>query len=312
VEGYSLSESMRRGYPRCPGYAIALIAAGERIGQVPQAIAALEQDLVARASTNKKVRHIPGMYPPLILCLIFVVLSFLMVFIIPKFQEVLREMSTYDAQLPAATRLLIEITGFFRSGTAGVFLLILVFAVLVGGIVYIRVRSRPRRPDKPYLISRVGDFIKWYLPFVRFYEWSRAMQRVIGMLRLSLNAGCTVNEAIKNTLQLDLNGCFRKNLKQWLAMVERGEDIGQSAGQCGLGSGITWAFCEIDNHRNTLAVLDTLETSYRWAFSRAATLARFIIGPCETLCLGLMVGFVVYAVFAPMVAIIIAMGSFIP
>jgi len=178
--------------------------------------------------------------------------------------------------------------------------------------VYIRVRSRPRRPEKPYLISRVGDFIKWHLPFVRFYEWSRAMQRVTGMLRLSLNAGCTVNEAIKNTLQLDVNECFRKNLKQWLAMVERGEDIGQSAGQCGLGSGITWAFCEIDNHRNTLEILDTLETSYRWAYSRAASLARFIIGPCETVTLGLIVGFVMYAIFAPMVAIIIAIGSFIP
>jgi type IV pilus assembly protein PilC len=310
VEGYSLSESLRRGYPRCPGYAIALIAAGERIGQVPQAIAALEQDLVAKAATSKKVRPVPLMYPPLVLFLLFIILSFLMVFVIPRFMGVLKEMC--DAQLPAATQLLMKTAEFLRGTPAAEIGLVFISMSAIAVIVYIRVRTRPRRPEKPYLISRVGDFIKWHVPFLRFYEWSRSMQRVAGMLRLSLNAGCTVNEAIKNTLLLDVNGCFKKRLKQWLAMVERGYDIGQSAGRCGLGSGMAWAFCEIDNHGNTLNVLDTLETSYRWAYSRAAGLARFIIGPCETVALGLIVGFVMYAVFVPMVAIIVAVGSSMP
>ncbi|MHC4694957.1 MAG: hypothetical protein ACYS67_19670, partial [Planctomycetota bacterium] len=31
VQGYSLSESIRRGYPKCPGYVVAMIAAAERI-----------------------------------------------------------------------------------------------------------------------------------------------------------------------------------------------------------------------------------------------------------------------------------------
>ena len=41
VEGYSLSESLRRGYPKCPGYIMSMVAAGERIGQIPQAIVRL-------------------------------------------------------------------------------------------------------------------------------------------------------------------------------------------------------------------------------------------------------------------------------
>jgi type II secretory pathway component PulF len=132
------------------------------------------------------------------------------------------------------------------------------------------------------------------------------MQRVAGMLRLSLNAGCTVNKAIANTLGLDVNECFRKKLKEWLARVERGDDIGRAAQQCGMGSAMAWAFADISNHRNTIGILETLELAYRWGYNRAAALARFIIGPCETICLGLMVGFIVYAVFAPIVAIIFA------
>ena len=185
----------------------------------------------------------------------------------------------------------------------------LAILILVWGVVYIRVRSRPRRVEKPYLISRIGDFLKWHLPFIRWYEWCCAMQRIAGMLRLSLNAGCTVNEAIANTLRLDINQNFKKGLKDWLAMVERGDDIGQSAQQCGMGSAMAWAFADVHNHRNTLDILETLETSYRWGYSRAATLARFIIGPCETICLGLMVGFIAYAMFSPMITIIYATAN---
>jgi type II secretory pathway component PulF len=238
----------------------------------------------------------------------FIVLSFLMVFILPKFQVVLAEMSD-GMQLPAATILLMEIYRFFISNIAGIFGLFVVLAILVGGIIYIRVRSRPRRVEKPYLISRIGDFLKWHLPFIRGYEWCIAMQRIAGMLRLSLNAGCTVNEAIANTLRLDINECFRRGLKDWLVRVERGDDIGQSAQQCGMGSAMAWAFADVHNHRNTLDILETLETSYRWGYSRAATLARFIIGPCETICLGLMVGFIMYAMFSPMIAIIYATAN---
>lgn len=312
IEGYSLNESLKRGYPRCPAYVTALVAAGERIGQVPQAIAALEQDLTAKAYKNKKVRHIPAFYPPLVLLMIFIVTAFLLVFIIPKFFQLIKDMSEGGMRIPASMNILVQISQFFRSTTAGAVGLIIAVLALIIAVIYIRVKTRPRRPEKPYLVSRFGDFLKWHLPFFGFYEWTTAMQRVTGMLKLSLKAGCTVNEAISNTVGMDVNYCFQKNLKTWLKKVEQGGDIGQSAGQCGMGSGITWAFCDLSNHSNTLTILDTLETSYRWAYSRAAGAARAIIGPCETICLGLMVGFIMYAVISTMVAVINATASFVP
>jgi type II secretory pathway component PulF len=308
IEGYSLSESLRRGYPKCPAYVVAMVAASERIGQVPQAIGALEKDLVTKADTSKKVRHIPLFYPPLVLLIIFIQVLLVMVFVLPKVRAVLDEISD-GMQLPVATRLLMAISEYFTKGGGKGFILVLALLVLVWGAVYVRVRSRPRRVEKPYLISRIGDFIKWHIPFIRWYEWCHAMQRVAGMLQLSLNAGCTVNEAIASSLQMDVNQNFKKGLKDWLVKVERGEDIGQSAQQCGMGSAMAWAFADVHNHRNTLDILGTLETSYRWGYSRAATLARFIIGPCETICLGVIVGFILYAIFALIVAVIYATAN---
>jgi type IV pilus assembly protein PilC len=302
VEGYPLSESMRRGYPKCPAYITAMVAAGERIGQVPQAIAALEQDLIAKANTNKKIRHVPLLYPPLVLLIMFMLMLFMVTFIIPKYESVLREMVGSD--LPAATRTLLGISTFITKDYGWLLGSLLVLVFIIGSLMYVRVKSRPRRVEKPYLISRIGDFVKWHVPFIRWYEWCRAMQRVAGMLRLSLNAGCTVNEAIASSLKMDLNQNFKKGLKEWLASVERGDDIGRSARQCGMGSAMAWAFADVHNNRNTLDILETLETSYRWGYNRAATLARFIIGPCQTICLGLMVGFIAYAMFSPIILII--------
>jgi len=302
VEGYSLSESLRRGYPKCPAYITAMVAAGERIGQVPYAISALEQDLVAKTNTSKKVRHVPALYPPLVFIIMFMFMLFMVTFIVPKFDSVLRELLGSD--LPAPTRILLRISTFITKEYGWLIGLLLILVFVIGSIIYVRVKSRPRRVEKPYLISRIGDFIKWHTPFIRWYEWCRAMQRVTGMLRLSLNAGCTVNEAIAGSLKMDLNQNFKKGLQNWLASVERGDDIGRSAQLCGMGSAMAWVFADVHNNSNTLDILETLEESYRWGYNRAATLARFIIGPCQTICLGLMVGFIAYAMFSPIIAII--------
>ena len=118
-----LSESLRRGYPKCPGYITAMVAAGERIGQVPQAIDALEQDLVAKANTSKKVRHVPLLYPPLVLLVMFVMVLMLITFIIPKYESVLSEM--VGSELPASTNALIAVAEFFRNGYGALIILLL-------------------------------------------------------------------------------------------------------------------------------------------------------------------------------------------
>jgi hypothetical protein len=80
-----------------------------------------------------------------------------------------------------------------------------------------------------------------------------------------------------------------------------------------MGSAMAWAFGDMRNYSNGRDVLEVLEASYRWGYSRLAALARFIIGPCETICVGLIVGFVTYAIFAALVAIVYATAeSIIP
>jgi type II secretory pathway component PulF len=65
-----------------------------------------------------------------------------------------------------------------------------------------------------------------------------------------------------------------------------------------------WAFDTEVNQGNTLAVLETLESFYRSNYNYRVGFIMLMMGPCVTIIMGTMVGFVAYAVFSPMVAIV--------
>ncbi|MCH8121260.1 MAG: type II secretion system F family protein [Planctomycetes bacterium] len=308
VQGYSLSESIKRGYPKCPGHAIAMITAAERIDQLPLAIGAIEADMAAKADERGRINPVHPLYPVIVMGFMLFILLSVMKFVIPQFNAVLEEMIE-GATLPFATRLLVGITRFIGDEYGWLIWLTFVLIVLVVVPVSIRVRFRPRRPQKPYLLSRIGDFIKWHLPVLHWFEKNYSMVQVVELLRLSLNGGYTVNDAIDNALGLDVNNCFRKRLKEWLEKVKRGDNIAAAVRESKLGSALAWAFDEQVNQGNTLSILETLESFYRSNYSYYVNLARFIMWPCVTLLMGVMVGFVVYAIFSPGIVIISSLAE---
>ena len=131
-------------------------------------------------------------------------------------------------------------------------------------------------------------------------------------LRLSLNAGNTVNEAIRNSSKLDVNNSFRKRLKRWLVKVEAGEDISAAARESGLGRTVAWAFDQKANPDNTITILWMLEKFYRSNYNYYVNLARFILWPCLIIMIGLLVGFVVHGFFSPYVLMISESCDIIP
>ena len=308
VQGYSLSDSIRRGYPTCPGYALSMITAAERIGQLPRAIHAIETDMVSKADERRKIRPVHPAYPVILMVFTFFILLSVMTFVIPTFKAVLEELIE-GAKLPAATRFLIGITNFVAYDLAWIVwpVAILVFIAII--IISIYSKFRPRRPDKPYLISRIGDFIKWHLPVLHNFEKNYSLVHVVELLRLSLNAGCSVNESIENTLSLDVNNCFKKCLRRSLKKVERGDNIASAIRESRLGSPLAWAFDEKVNQGNTPVILETLESFYRANYSYCVNLARFIMWPCLILFTGAIVGFVIFAIFSPTIVIITGLAD---
>jgi general secretion pathway protein F len=306
IQGYSLSESIKRGFRKCPARITALIAAGEKTGQVPQVVQSIEKDLLQKADDSKRVKPIyPAAYFIVVLTIMSFIMLGLMTRIMPKFTEVINDMT--GASLPKSTQVLMIISNYicFRYGW-----LLIVGIIFPIAVIYLIVRFRPRRPQKPLLLSRIGDFIKWHLPILRWFENNYSTQQVVEVLRIYLKAGYTINEAIKSAIVLDVNCCFRKRLKKWRQRVEAGDSIADAAKQSGLANSLSWAFQQ-ENPENTIPMLEMLESVYRSNYSYRVNLARFILLPSTTICLGAMVGFVAYSVFSAIVAVITQCASIV-
>jgi type IV pilus assembly protein PilC len=307
VQGYSLSESIKRGFRRCPARITALITAGEKAGQVPQVVAAIEKDLFEKADDNRRVKPVyPAIYFIIVLTVLLLISLGLSIGIIPKFSEVIKEVAR--GQLPKSTKILTAVADYiyFRYGW-----LIIIGIVFLIAVIYIIVKFRPRRPEKPLIFSVIGDFLRWHLPILHWFENNYSTLQVVEVLRIFLNAGCTVNNAIANAINLDVNYYFRKKLKKWLKQIEAGDNIADAARQCGLANSLSWAFEQQENPESTLPLLEMLESVYRSNYSYRANLAKFILLPSTTICLGVMVGFVGYSIFSAIVAIIMQYASIV-
>jgi len=293
AEGYPLSRSIMLGYPQCPRYAVATIVAGEEIHLVAGAAAGVEAHLARKVGQRQRaVPSLPG-YVAAVLVICFLLASVFTVLILPKFASIFSGMGR---QLPAVTRAVFNASGvLFQLLAIAAALLIL---VVVPTIIYFR--FRPRWPDRPYLVWRIKDFVKWHLPIVHWFERDYSLLQTVSFLRLSLAAGCTVDEAISNTLKIDMNHCFRKRLHKWLHGVRQGHEVAATARRCRLGTALAWAFDDEINAGNTLAVLEALESSYESKCGYAANLARAILWPGLTILTAAVVGLIVYATFAPM------------
>jgi type II secretory pathway component PulF len=302
TQGFSLSESIKRGYPRCPGHVVAMIAMAERIDQLPMAIKSLEMDMLEKTSETAKVRPVHPLYPVIVLSVMFFVLLGTMTYIIPKFKNIFEDLGV---NLPASTKVLIDIMGVSHGWITGLFALL----VLVVFPMWLYMKFRPRRPERPRMFSRMGDFLKWHLPILHWFEVNYSLAQTVECLRLSLNAGCTVDRAIDNTLGLDVNLCFRRRLTNWFEKVSQGDDVATAARQNGIGNTLAWAFDSQVNQGNTPAILEMLADFYRSHYSYMVNLARFVAWPCLMLLIALLVGLTVYALFSPLVEVINQMAS---
>jgi len=299
VKGYSVTEAVRRGYPQCRSWALAMLVVGERLNQVPAAVKAVRAEIKSRTSERHRLRPVHPFYPVVVLSIMVVLALGLVTFVLPQFKMTLEEVVGGSELLPRSTRALMRVTSVFAESIS--------VAVLLGVAVFIwlaiclRRVWRGRRSERPTILSGAGDFLRWHLPIFHWFERNRSTLQVVELMRMSFNAGTPVNEAIRGALGLDINVCFKRRLRKWLQRVERGEDIAAAARAAGVGRALAWAFDNSDHAGDAPALLEMLESYYRSNYSYRVNLTRFILWPCGIILLGLTVGFVVYATYAPMV-----------
>lgn len=302
-QGFSLADSIKRGYRKCPPRITALIEQAEKMSQLPQTLASIEKDIVQR---SEETRHAGPIKPLSYILTVFIaanlILFGLMLFVMPKFAEVLYEMTGGD--LPLSTQIVMSYANFmtFKYGWAWVMLIITLFGL--GSLLNLRTKFSRRRPVKPRLSWAVKDWFRWHTPIIRWYEINYSALNLVELLKSSVSAGIPILQAFKQSTELDVNICFRKKLVKLFRILENGGDTSGSIVQCKLPKPIAWAFQSNPDQDSLSDMLEMIENFYRTNYSYMVSMAKFVLTPLSIILLGAGVGFVCYAVLSPMVQII--------
>jgi type II secretory pathway component PulF len=304
TEGLPLSQAIRRGFGQCPGYALGMVAAAERIGQASQAVAAVESYVERKVAESRRLKPMTLAYVLVVVVVMFLMLAALAIFILPKFKEIFSK--EFGLDLPALTRWVLAVSDNEAArALAGVFVVSLLF--LTPWVIYLR--FRPRRPDRPYAISRLVDRFSWHLPLLRWFARNDSALQTVSFLRMALAAGRPMDEAIAGAAELDVNIVYRRRLIRWHEQVVRGDNVADSARRCGIGAAVAWAFDQQLGPSHTLDALESLEAFYRANYSYVTNLARYILFPLITLALGACVGLIAVAMFLPLKTMIDLMNQ---
>lgn len=303
-QGFPLSEAILRGYPRCPGEALSMVKAAEYVGQTPKTIAVIERNISEKMRYGNYLQPMYPSYPIAVIIVSVLIVTMMLYFVVPKFEMIFSDL---ECRLPAATIWMMQISRVTNEGFVLIPPAMLLLIVPMG----LYLRFRPRRPEKPYTLSNWGDEIKWHLPPLHWFERMRAQILTADFLRIALEAGATVDNAVTGACALDLNVQYRNRLNEWLMRIQMGENVSAAARAAKVGTSLAWAFDTDVNPGSTPAVLEAIASAGRINYSHARNVARSIFWPCLTLLMATMIGFIVYAMFIPLTTTLNVMMDFL-
>lgn len=304
--GLPLGEALRRGHWSCPSEIVTTVQAAEAAGTLPAALVELD----ARLSRQRPSLVTPAAHAWAYAAVVGIVLlsisSFTTYFTLPKLAEIFKD---YNTPLPRAmTRIFLTtpIAGKGWTVFAWPLLIGLVIVAVDAAALLIRLVRwiKPRRGDNPSLFTRLFDEIRWQTPFLRKSAMARALEAQLPMLDLALAAGWPLPDAVDIAADVDANNVWRNRLRQWASRLRRGEDVVQSARDCGFPELVLNALRSGVREGDLRPGLRYCQEYYESYIRHWRLMLRSLTLPLVTIGLGVMVGLCAVAFIGSLAAII--------
>ena len=275
--GSSLSKAIE-GYDRIfPDFYVNMIAAGEASGNLDKVLSRLADYLEAQSSLKSKVRT-SMVYPVFMICVAFVVLSFLFTFVIPKITKIFEDTGS---ALPFITVVLIAVSNFFQNYWW------LLIGLLLGGIFGMKRLKEKNRLLLDRLMVRLPGNIAQSLYYGRF-------ARTLSFL---LEGGLPVLRALELAARSVGNTLIEMRIAEAGKAVAEGARL--SASLEGFPPVLLQLISTGERSGQLVEILKNAADSYEEEFSRRMQKALSILEPAMILCMGFVVGLIVLAVLLP-------------
>jgi type IV pilus assembly protein PilC len=296
--GSSLSESFAK-YPRAfDKLYVKMVNAGE-IGGVLDIILQRLAEFMEKSQRLKRKIKGAMVYPIVVIGLALLILTGIMVFIIPKFEEIFTD---FGVELPGLTQWLINTSRWFAGARPGQFpfqgAAIVIGGLILAPIVWKLIRKAP--PGKA-----ATDTLLLWTPIFGGLIRKTVIARFSRTLGTLISAGVPILEAVTITGETSGNYVYEKALKKVHDSIREGESFAGPLRESKTCDALVVNMIDVGEETGELdAMLLKIADNYDEEVDVAVASLVSLLEPLMVIVLGGMVGTIVIAMFLPMVKMI--------
>jgi type IV pilus assembly protein PilC len=294
--GGTLSDAMSQ-YPKAfDKLYVNMINAGEAGGVLDIILSRLADFMEKAAKLKKKV--IGAMiYPAVVISIAVGIVSMIMIFVIPKFEQIFKDFKT---ELPGITKCLLYVSRWFAQQYGWAYVL---FSPIAFMVIYRLVR-----------ISEGGkyatDLIKLKIPILGSILGKTAIARFTRTLGTLISAGVPILDAINITKETCGNEVYSRALLKVHDAIREGESMADPLRATKVCDALVVNMVDVGEETGDLdKMLIKIADNYDSDVDVLVGSLISILEPVMVVILGVIVGFIVVALFAPMIALIQTVSS---
>lgn len=299
--GMTLSDAMAKQPKAFDRLYCKMIAAGEVAGVLEMILQRLADFLEKAQSLKKRIKSAMT-YPVIVICVAVLIVTALMLFIVPQFTGIFKD---FDTELPALTQKLIDTSNWL----GGKWLnednpqrIPGVLWVLCSPIIFFILYKLLRK-------SRYGkiaiDHAILYVPVVGQLIKKTAVARFTRTLGTLIRAGVPILDAITITRETSSNYVYEQALQNVHDSVRQGESFAEPLRKARVCDAIVTNMIDVGEETGDLdKMLLKIADNHDEEVDNLVEAMTSLIEPMMTLALGGIVGFIVIALFMPLVALI--------
>ena len=296
--GATLSEAMGKFPKAFDRLYVNMVAAGETGGVLDVILQRLAEFMEKAQSLMRKIRG-AMIYPCVVISFAGGVVGFIMVQVIPKFQEIFEE---FDAELPAVTMVLINTSHWFATGKPPGWAIVLISPIVVFLIIKLLRQSRSGR----YFLDRFYMNIPVMGTLLRKSSVAR-FTRTLGTL---IAAGVPILEAIMITRETAGSEVYARALGKVHDSIREGDTFAAPLRATRVCDALVVNMIDVGEETGDLdKMLMKIADNYDEEVDVAVSALISVIEPIMVVVLGGIVGFIIVALFMPLVSLINAVSS---
>jgi type IV pilus assembly protein PilC len=299
ANGEPLSTALRYAMRACPGEVIGPLQGAERGGTLPGVLQSLATRM-RRTTWESSQRGVPAWYPLVLLVFLPLVVTFVFVKILPKFEVIFADFGT---QLPPLTIALYAVARVVCD-YAAVIGLFLVLALLALVHVWVGRHYLPRRPGRWQPVYAFWDSCVWIMPGLRHLARTHALTQQLLIMQAALRAGHNLDEAAEQGTSAAVNWHARRRLQQWATQLREGRAPLDAARQLGFPAPFLRALSAVGAPGELAARFEYLTEYYQALQRHWRHVTASVVTPAMVVAWALLIGFIVVALFLPLTTLI--------